>query len=103
MLKQAFWRGKELQKEVVPLYNIFSNRLDDFVDSSDDKDVINRRQRRNATSPRLPTTGRNGAADHFGMEEGAAGRNRIAGHSRIEPRIEGANGDSSDVSFSIEE
>ena len=103
MLKQAFGRGEELQEEVVPLSNIFSNRLDDLVDSSDDEDVISRRRRRNATSPRLPATGRNGVAGHSGMEEGAAGRNRVASHSGMEPGMEGANGDSSDVRFSIEE
>ena len=103
MLKQAFGRGEELQEEVVPLSNIFSNRLDDLVDSSDDKDVISRRRRKNATSPRLPAIGRNGVAGHSGIEEGAVGKNRVASYSGIEPGIEGANGDSSDVRFSIKE
>ena len=81
MLKQAFGRGEELQKEVVPLSNIFSDRLDDLIDSSDDEDVISRRQRRNATSLRLPAIRKNGVAGHSGMEEGAAERNRVASHS----------------------
>ena len=51
VLKQAFEQGKELQEEVVPLSNIFSDRLDKFVDSSDNKDLISRWQRRNTTSP----------------------------------------------------
>lgn len=51
MLKQAFEQGKELQKEVVPLFNIFSNRFDDLVDSSKVKDVITRYKRRHTTSP----------------------------------------------------
>ena len=87
----------------MPLSNIFTNRLDDHVDSSDNKDVISRRQKRNRTSPRLPVTGRNGVAGHSGMEEGAAGRNKVASHSGMEPGMEGANGDLSDVRFSIEE
>ena len=103
MLKQAFGRGEELQEEVVPFSNIFNNRLDGLINSSDDKDVISRRQKKNATSLRLPATGRNEVAGHSRMEEGAAGRNRVASHSGIEPGMEGANGDSSDVRFSIEE
>ena len=58
MLKQAFGQSKELQEEVVPLSNIFSNRLDDLIDSSNDKNVISRRQKKNPTSSRLPLQGR---------------------------------------------
>ena len=103
MLKQGFGRGKELQQEVVPLSNIFSNRFDDLVDSSDNKDVISRRQKKNATSPQLPAIGKNGVVGHSGIEKEAAGRNRVAGYAGIEPGMNGANGDSSDVRFSIEE
>ncbi len=126
MLKQAFGRGEELQEEVVPLSNVFSNRLDDLVDSSDKEDVIRCRRTRNATSPRLPGTGRNRIAEegalgrnrvagHSEMEEGASGRNRVAGHpeiekgatgknrvaghSEMEKGIEGVDGDTSEVSF----
>ncbi len=72
-----------MQEEVVPLSNTFSNRLADLVDSSDEEDVISRRQNRNATSPQLP----------------AIGRDRVARHSEPEERMEGAKGDTSDVSF----
>ncbi len=67
----------------MPLSNIFSNRLDDLVDSSNEEDVISRRQNKNATSPQLPATG----------------RDRVADHSEPEKRIEGAKEDISDVSF----
>ena len=103
MLKQAFGRGEELQEEVVPLSNIFSDRLDDLVDSSNNKDVISRRQKRNATSPRLPATGKNGVAGHSGIEEGAAEGKRVASLFGIELGIKIANGDLSDIRFSIEE
>ncbi len=83
MLKQAFRQGEELQEEVVPLSNTFSNRLDDLVDSSDEEDVINCRRNRNAMSPQLP----------------AIGRDRVVGDSEPEERMEGAKGDTSDVSF----
>ncbi len=83
MLKQAFGQGEELQEEVVSLSNTFSNRLDDLVNSSDKKDVISRRQNRNATSSQLSAKGRDRVAGHFGLEE----------------RIEGTKGDMSDVSF----
>ena len=42
MLKQAFGLDKELQEEIMILSNIFSNRLDDLVNSSDEEDIINR-------------------------------------------------------------
>ena len=41
VLKQVFGRVEDLQKEVVPLSNVFSNRLDDLVNTSDEEDVIN--------------------------------------------------------------
>ena len=99
VLKLAFGRGKELQKEVVPLSNAYGNRIDDFVDNSNEKDVISRRQFRNATSPRLTGTGRNRVASHSEMEERATRRNRITGHSKKGKGIEGINGDMSKVSF----
>ena len=54
-------------------------------------------------SPQMPATGRNEVIGHFGIEERAAGKNKVASHSEIELEIEGANGDLSDVKFSIEE
>ncbi len=83
MLKQVFGQGGELQEEVMPLSNTFSNRLDNFVDSSDEEDFISRHQNRNATSPQLSATG----------------RDRVAGHSGPEERIKGAKGDTFDISF----
>ncbi len=65
------------------LSNIFSNRLNDLVDNSDKKDVINCCQNKNTTSPQLPATE----------------RNRVAGHSEPEERMEGAKRDMSDISF----
>ncbi len=126
MLKQAFGRGGELKEKVMPLSNVFSNRLDDLVDSSDEENVIRCCRTRNATSLRLPGTGRkkiaeegasgrnrvaghsemeegtsekNRVAGHPEMEEGATGRNRVADHSEIEKEIEGADRDTSEVSF----
>ena len=92
MLKQAFGQGEDLQKEVVPLSNVFSNRLDDLVDTSDEEDVISRRQTKNATSPRLPGRGKNRVAGNYQMQEGASGRNRVAGYSKREERATGKNG-----------
>ena len=65
MLKQAFRQSKEFQEEVVLLFNAFSNRLDDFVNTSNKKDVINHYQTRNATSPQLLGTRRNRVVSHF--------------------------------------
>ncbi len=83
MLKQAFGRGKELQEKIVPLSNMFSNKLNDLINSSDEEDVISRRRNKNATSPQLPATR----------------RDKVAGHSKPEERMEGAKRNTSDVSF----
>ena len=91
MLKLAFGRGKELQEEIMLLSHIFSNKLDDLVDSSDNKDLISGRQYKNVTSPQLPTTEKNGDAGQSKMEERAVKKNRVAGHSEIEGGIRGTN------------
>ena len=51
MLKQVFEHDKELQKEIVLLLNICSNGLDDLINSFDNKNVINCKEKKNATSP----------------------------------------------------
>ena len=83
MLKQAFGQSKELEEEVMPLFNIFSNMLDDLTDSFDEEDVISRHQNRNATSLQLSATK----------------KDKVDGHSEPEKRIEGAKRDMSDVNF----
>ena len=45
----------------------------------------------------------NGIASHSGIKEGAVGKNRIAGHSRIEPEMKRVNNYFLNVKFSIEE
>ena len=92
MLKQAFGRGEDLQEEVVPLSNVFSNRLDDLVDTSDEEDVISRRQTGNATSSQLPGREKNRVVGNSQMQEGASERNRVIGHSEKEERASGRNG-----------
>ncbi len=67
----------------MPLFNTFSNSLDDLVNSSDEEDVISHRRYKNAMSPQLP----------------AIRRDRVASHSELEEGIMGAKRDTSDVSF----
>lgn len=62
---------------------MFSNRLDDLIDSFDEEDVISRCQNRDSTSPRMLATG----------------RNKVAGHSEIDEKIEDVNKNTFDVSF----
>ena len=115
MLNQAFGQGGDLQEEVVPLSNMFNNRLDDLVNTFDKEDVISYYQTRNATSPRLPERGKNkvacnsqmqkkalgmnGVAGYSKRDERAIGRNRVAKRSDKEKVIEGANGNMSEASF----
>lgn len=65
----------------MPLSNIFTDRLDDLVDSSNNKDVINRNHSEYATSPLPPAINRNGGADHCKIEEGVVRTNRVARYS----------------------
>ncbi len=62
---------------------MFSNRLDDLVNSSDKEDIISCHQNRNAISFQLLV-----------IE-----KNRVVGHSELEERIEGVKKDMSDISF----
>lgn len=68
ILKQVFGQDKELQEEVILPSNAFRNKLDDFVISSNKKDIISGRQTKNATNPQLSGTGRNKVDGHFEIE-----------------------------------
>ncbi len=55
-------------------------------------------------SPQLPAIGRNRVVGYSEIEEEALRRNRVTSHSGIKQEMEeSANGDLSDVSFSIQE
>ena len=74
------------------LSNVFSNRFDDFINTSNKKNVIKRCQTRNATSFWLLGIGKNRVASHFKIEKGALKKNGVAGHSKIEKRAIKKNG-----------
>lgn len=99
MLKQAFEQSKELQEEVVPLSNVYSNRIDDLVDSSNKEDIINRYQSRNATCLQLPDISKNRVAGHSKIKEGVIRKNGVTGHSERGEGMEDMNGDMSEISF----
>lgn len=40
MLNQLFKKNKKLQKEFVPLSNLYSHKLDDFINNLEKKNVI---------------------------------------------------------------
>lgn len=65
------------------LSNMFNNRLDNLVDSSNKEDVISCCQKKNAISLELP----------------AIGRDKVAGYFALEERIKDIKRDTSDVSF----
>lgn len=99
MLKQAFGQDKGLQEEVELLSNIFNNRLNDFVNSSDKEDIISRYQNRKVTSLWLLATGKNRVTSNSEIEEEAIARNRITSYSKIEVETEDANEDIFDINF----
>lgn len=88
-----------MQKEVLSLSNAYSNRIDNLIDSSDKENVLSHYQTKNATSSRLPSTGINRVTDHSKIEEGATGKNGVAGHSERGEKIESVNGDMFKISF----
>ena len=67
----------------MPLSNLFSNKLDDLINSSNKKDIINRRQNKNAINSQLL----------------AIGRNKVINHSESKKQIEGIKKDTFDISF----
>lgn len=70
----------------MPLFNVFSNRLNDFTNISNKKDVISRRQIKNATSPQLPDTKKNKVVNNSQMQKGILRKHKVAGYSKIEKR-----------------
>lgn len=78
---------------------MFSNKLDNLVDSCNEEHLISCYQNRNALSPLLSAIGKNRVVGHFEMEEGVTKKNRVAGCSKIEKRIMSANGDTLNVIF----
>ena len=115
MLKQAIEQDKNLWKKVVLLSNVFSNKLDDFINISDEEDVISHRQIENAAS--LQRLGirtikvaskshiykraleKNRSASYFKKKDRATKKNGVAGCSDKEERIENVNGDISEINF----
>ena len=75
----------------MPLSDIFNNRLDDFVDSSNDNDVISHRQGGYPINPWLLAIGRNEGGSDSIMEEEAVRRNKVIGHSKMKEKTVGTN------------
>ena len=73
------------------LSNIFSNRLDDLVDNSDNKNVISHRQNKHATIPRLSAIRRNRGTSHSKIETEAVEKNKVARHSEMKEEAIGKN------------
>lgn len=81
MLKQIFRQNKKLQKKFMLLFNILNNKSNDFINSSNKKDVIYYRQTWNTTSLQRPDIKKTKIA-----KEGALSRNRVFNHSKIKEK-----------------
>lgn len=103
MLKQAFKKVKKIWKEFEPLSNIFSNRLNDLIYSSNKKDIIGHRQNGNAISLEQLATRKNRVVGPSKIEEKALERNKIVGGSKIDQEIENANGNKLNFGLFVEE
>lgn len=65
------------------LSNLFSNRLDNLIDSSNEENIISCCSDKNATNPQLP----------------AIWENEVTGDSKLDERMEDLNEDTLDLSF----
>lgn len=71
-----------MQKEVKLLSNVFSNKLNNFINNSSNKNIISH-YKKNTTSFWLPTTKKNRVADHFKIKEIAGKKNRVTNYFKI--------------------
>lgn len=85
------------------LLNIFSDRLNNLINSSNNKDVISYGQKKNVTSPQLLAKRRNRVSGQVEIEKKVAERNRIADYFKIKLEMKSTNNDLSDVRFFIKE
>ena len=67
----------------MPLFNIFSNKLNDFVNNFNNKDVISRCQKENTTNSQLLAKKRNIVANYSQIEEETIRKNRIISYFEI--------------------
>lgn len=80
------------------LSNLFSKRLNDFVNSFNNKNIIYCCKINNNINLWLVDTGRNSFASYFEKEKKATKKKKIADNFKIEG-VEGANRDISKVSI----
>lgn len=104
-----------MQKEIILLSNLFSNRLDNFVNSFDKENIICYCQTKKVTSSWLLDIKKNRVVNYFKIKKKALEKNRIIGYSKIEEKaidknkitsqfkieekIKSANEDISKISF----
>lgn len=97
------------------LSNMFSNSLDDLIDSFDKENIISYCQNRDVTSPKLPIIERNSVTSHneidgsalkinknasyTKMDKGVLIKNRNASYFEIEEEISDENKVTSDINF----
>lgn len=78
-----FRQNKVLHKEVVPLFIVFLNRLDNFVNTSNKEDIISYCQTKDVTSSWLLGIETNKVAGHSGIEEETLKKNKVASSFEI--------------------
>lgn len=83
----------------MPLFNIFSNRPNDFTNSSDKENNISRYQSRNAISPWLLAIWKNSIADPIEIDKSTSRKNRNTNHFNIKEEMRYVNSITSNTSF----
>lgn len=88
-----------MQKKVIPLFNIFSNRLYNFDNSFKKDNIISHCQNRNVMSFELLAIKKNSIINLIKINENTLKRNRDVGHFEIKKKIKSINKVTFDVSF----
>lgn len=88
-----------MQKKVISLFNIFSNKLNNLVDSSNKENIISYCQIRNAMSLQLLIIRRNSGVGLIEINKCTSRKNENTRQFKIKEVIRGANMVISDISF----
>lgn len=83
----------------MPLSNIFSNWLNNFINNSDKKNVISYYQNKNAIDSWLLAIRRSNIVGPIEIEEKTLKKNQVAGYFKMEEKIKDINKNISNISF----
>ena len=90
-MKIDIWAKQNLQKEIMLLSNLFSNKLDNLISTLNKEDVFSYCQTENAISSQWPGKKKNRVVGNSQMQEEALEKNRVTGHVERKERVKKKN------------